>query len=226
MLIRICLNETTNCTLIGLVSNVSSAPDKNVSDNWLLRERETYTTSTSQDVYLLETYTNQSWNNYGQNIIYFNDNQDTVGVRKNYWNNTNWSVSDYIRFLLTYNENDIISEKIIQDYNIYSGIWANKDRFIYSDFQYFEMGNKINGLESTVHIYPNPVSTTLIFDFLERAPEERVIQIFNLFGQKEYEGKLLNSQNRIDVSFLSRGMYLLHLSVGNNEIICQKFLKQ
>jgi len=71
-----------------------------------------------------------------------------------------------------------------------------------------------------INIYPNPVNDVLFF---ENKIENIRVQIFNSFGQKIKSE--LTSSNKINVSHLPKGIYVLRVQIGK-EVIIKKFIKE
>lgn len=77
----------------------------------------------------------------------------------------------------------------------------------------------IKGLKK-IKIYPNPTDGIL---FIDTNGQKANFEIINIAGQKLREGELIG--NKIDVSGLNKGVYLLSLKV-NNKIESFKFIKK
>jgi len=73
----------------------------------------------------------------------------------------------------------------------------------------------------TIILYPNPVNTFLNI----QNPENKTYDytIHNLLGQTIQLGK---TQQQINVSQLSQGVYIIQLKTGNGKLITQKFIKE
>lgn len=71
-------------------------------------------------------------------------------------------------------------------------------------------------------IYPNPINETLHFSLLENEIVNEY-EIYNLLGKKIISNKLI--ENQIDVSYLSKGVYLLKLQT-NGGVLNSKFIKE
>jgi hypothetical protein len=79
---------------------------------------------------------------------------------------------------------------------------------------------QINNLkEAGISVYPNPASNELIISSAVAIEYEK---IFNMEGQQLYGAKSVN--NKIDVSKLSSGVYILELTSGN-QVLRTRFIK-
>lgn len=66
-----------------------------------------------------------------------------------------------------------------------------------------------NEMEITMDIYPNPTHDFVHLEFPENIPEGN-IEIRDLTGRLVYSEKLTTTSTEIDVSSLSKGMYMIH----------------
>lgn len=196
------------------------------NENWIFNERETCSISETEEIDISEIYENEMWINEEKYSVYFNEFGATTRRTLEIWEDANWMLVIDNFFLLTYNDNDDLIEEIRQSWDNVGQSWNNMVRFIYSDFQYFELGLEENSLVAQINIYPNPVTSILTIDFNEGENRAEMVQIFTVTGQKVYEEKLIGKQNKIDVSTLSEGLYILQLFTSDRIVINRKFLKQ
>jgi hypothetical protein len=79
-------------------------------------------------------------------------------------------------------------------------------------------------LENKITIYPNPSDGIYYFNLTEEDSDTQII-IFNLLGEQVFSSLLLGKQeNKIDLSNLAKGCYLVKLSNSGN-ISTQKLIK-
>jgi hypothetical protein len=71
-----------------------------------------------------------------------------------------------------------------------------------------------------VFVYPNPFTNQLN---LEIAEEPLTLEIMNMAGQLVYHQK--NPNKTLDLSHLPLGIYVLKITLANNQIIQQKIVK-
>ena len=74
-------------------------------------------------------------------------------------------------------------------------------------------------------LYPNPANDKLSFNahFVNRIDE---IRIFDTRGQKVIDHKMTDAvEEHLDISFLSKGLYLIHISMADRKKIINKFYK-
>ena len=77
-----------------------------------------------------------------------------------------------------------------------------------------------NDVQDAIQLYPNPVDHTLYF---QNVTQEETISIYSIVGQKVKESNISASNNAIDVSNLSTGIYFLKSTNSNSAI---KFIKK
>ncbi|RBP34715.1 putative secreted protein (Por secretion system target) [Oceanihabitans sediminis] len=105
------------------------------------------------------------------------------------------------------------------DNEVYSTAnWDNDNNsFIFSED--CELINTINNKLSNVNIYPNPVVHTLYID-IENKQQLQDVSIINMEGKE----LLISTENEIDLSSLSSGIYFAVMNINQNKIV-KKILK-
>ncbi len=73
------------------------------------------------------------------------------------------------------------------------------------------------------HIYPNPVSHTLTLQIPELTSEPHSLLVIDISGKVVFEGLL--TANRLDVSMLTPGVYLLKIATKENQKYMYRFVK-
>jgi hypothetical protein len=89
-------------------------------------------------------------------------------------------------------------------------------------------GKVVNLNSSSLSIYPNPASNTLILELVNETEDNAIINIFDAMGQRIYQtsGNLKAGKLSIDVSGLAKGMYHIQLLSANNKSLSNSFIKQ
>ena len=82
-----------------------------------------------------------------------------------------------------------------------------------------EGGEGISELNSSVDIYPNPAKDQL---FIETATEIEEVSVYDIYGREQLA---VRSQQSINVSELSDGVYFVKVKSENNEIV-KRFIKK
>jgi hypothetical protein len=75
--------------------------------------------------------------------------------------------------------------------------------------------------ENKILFYPNPANTILFIKTEDNSLSQ--YQIFNSIGQVMKQGKL--TENSVDVSGLTKGIYFIQLNVKNGQMFNSKFIK-
>ena len=82
------------------------------------------------------------------------------------------------------------------------------------------IANNFDNEEEKIKVYPNPTSQLLNID----TDYPVMIQLYNSIGQSVLTKKLLSKSNRIDLGYLSYGIYYLKGFNGNKNVINQKII--
>ncbi len=80
----------------------------------------------------------------------------------------------------------------------------------------------INTRENNISIFPNPASD--YFTFAKDLPAKNAIKIYDAFGREVSAIKNIKANERIDVSFLPKGVYVVEIETGSGRNF-QKLLK-
>ena len=200
--------------------------EKYDDESWILYERETYTFNEFEEVDLYELHDGEIWVNSEKYSFIHDELGSITRYTFEFWEEENWSIDTDVKFLLTYNSNNDLTEEIVQLWDKTYNLWYDIQKFVNYDFQYFEMGLEEIIIRTHLDIYPNPATSILTVDFSEGGNGAEMIQIFTVNGQKVYDEKLIGSQNKIDVSTFPKGLYIIQLFTNDRIVINQKFLKQ
>ena len=77
-----------------------------------------------------------------------------------------------------------------------------------------------NGSAATVHFYPNPANSFIIFEeFSKKYDKNYTIQLFNFLGKKVFEFSLGDQKNIVNVSDFFRGIYIFQLRDPSGKIV-------
>jgi hypothetical protein len=77
--------------------------------------------------------------------------------------------------------------------------------------------NEAPGKESTLHVYPNPVTHMLAISLGEKTLTNAAVTFYNVLGEKVYAVSV--SSPAIDVSMLTAGVYLLEVVVDGERVV-------
>ncbi len=93
--------------------------------------------------------------------------------------------------------------------------------FQFCVFNFGQLNTKTVNIENKLSIYPNPVQDKLFIDSSENFKE---IAVFDIYGKK-----VLNvdfQTKSLDVSGLSKGIYILKFLAESDEVFMRKFVKE
>lgn len=82
-----------------------------------------------------------------------------------------------------------------------------------------------NTTTNTIAIYPSPASDYIVIETNTPSDQNEIISIYNIQGQLVHEQVLLEMKSRIDVSNLTKGIYIVHYNKKGNHIT-KKFIKE
>jgi len=80
-----------------------------------------------------------------------------------------------------------------------------------------------NSIDKQIQIYPNPTTDKVFINIIER--QDLKMQIYNVVGECVLQGELYNGTNDIDVSSLSKGIYIIKLT-GTDLTVQRKLTKE
>jgi hypothetical protein len=154
-------------------------------------------------------------------------------INENYiWSNSELMVLSYFICTLTEFSSDTNSINYIgiRTFNLQDTAYSYiKIRPYSTNFTIYEIASNlafvgINSLEEElIDIYPNPINDKLTIKFPN--PMQLHYSIININGQQIYNGEVFSNLINIDMSNLSKGIYLLRLK-NDDSIITRKLIKE
>jgi hypothetical protein len=75
-----------------------------------------------------------------------------------------------------------------------------------------------------IKVYPNPAKQLLTVDILTKNNLEYTLQVFTMEGKLLLSKMITGSQNRVDISILSKGSYLLEIKNSGRKVLAQPLL--
>lgn len=133
-------------------------------------------------------------------------------------------------------ENIILSPNWAHD-SVYVIFVLNEDKRISEDYHFNNINhqglamnescnatiitNKISNQINTLYLYPNPADNVFSIEIIK---EHTLISISNISGEIITEKKLQLGLNQIDVSHLSKGIYITRIT-NKNEILQSRLIK-
>ena len=80
------------------------------------------------------------------------------------------------------------------------------------------LGIKVEGSVTTYFLIPNPASSFLTIQSENNFPEQTAFQLFDLTGRMVLQKQLTEKNTQLDVSGMSKGMYLYNISSSNQKL--------
>ena len=76
-----------------------------------------------------------------------------------------------------------------------------------------------NSIDKNIQIYPNPAIDIIHINFVESPASWAVnLQIYNIIGECVLQNELSNKTNEIDISSLSKGIYVIQIKTSDKTI--------
>jgi len=89
----------------------------------------------------------------------------------------------------------------------------------------FSVGIIEEEIEKQISLFPNPAQNEINVDISSLNSSKVTVEIYNIIGEKIIEDRLINAtQNKIDISNLIEGKYILRLQI-DKETITKSFVK-
>jgi len=87
-----------------------------------------------------------------------------------------------------------------------------------------QQGSSATLSETNIKVYPNPAKQVLTVDILTKSNLEYTLEVFTLEGKLLLKKMITGPQNKIDISVLSKGGYLLEIKNSGRKILAQPLL--
>lgn len=134
--------------------------------------------------------------------------------------------STFLNILLTWNNLDPVSQYEIDKNNATYTFQGNRNPFIdHPEYVANIWGTPLSTeafLSLEVKLYPNPITGNFVYI---KTNENITVQVFDILGKYILKKQLNSNNNKIDVSQLRQGMYLIKL-VSDTGNITKKLIKQ
>ncbi|MDP2236141.1 MAG: T9SS type A sorting domain-containing protein [Bacteroidales bacterium] len=195
--------------------------------NWVNAERgtATYNAHTNPTSTLWEVWESNDWIPYYRDSIVYDEFQNILLEKYEFWNGVEWIIEYGERFSYTYDsQNNMIA------YTIDSWDWETNDwmKVLKMD-QWFEtLTSTSDPLTSQISMYPNPAKDFITIE--HKMPSST--SVANIFIVDITGRMLLNlpfkpdaTIQRVDISTLTPGVYILYLH-SSNEIFSKKIIKK
>jgi len=190
------------------------------SMSWINDKRILYTyiaNATRFDTKTTEKWENNNWMNDEVEIFTYDTNDLITTSLEQKWDITTSQYNNKERKIYTNNSDGFTTEIISQ--NGVFGSWLNtgRDTRTYNNCAILDVEEQMAGFNFI--IYPNP-STDYIKIKIDFNFSDLSMEIINSQGKMLLKKPLNNSNNNINISYLSKGIYIIR--VKNNEFVTTK----
>ncbi|RLJ62602.1 putative secreted protein (Por secretion system target) [Lacinutrix venerupis] len=193
-----------------------------VNSIWIDSSKITYVYNSNNVVVskISQNWDGNQWVNNNIEVYSYDSNGFLIELLQSNWN-LNTGVYDETQRKL-YTNNSDGNQIIVVDQTNVLGTWTNttRDRRTYPNCQTL---NAEDVVFSSLEVYPNPVQNQLIIEI--EGNTTGVIRICDVNGRKIFTQNILNRINKVDVSTLKTGMYLLQIT-KDNKTSTKKIIKQ
>ncbi len=155
-------------------------------------------------------------NNVQYTYTYDASNNQTSDLRQD-WNGSTWV--NIWQYAYSYDGNSFNMTDTYKEWN------DEGTKVIYGDSSYYYyhtvLGiNDLMGKEKNIVIYPNPANNKITISNNKEIPEEAIVSIFEISGQKVLQEKFHNQKLiEIDVSRLTNGIYLVKIQSKEGMVV-------
>ena len=122
--------------------------------------------------------------------------------------------------------NNYIGNTYEEEINFFK-VWLNNRLFFMDSHWYYDVGvqESLVDFQANISIYPNPFTDYINIDFIDEEAGLHQIYIYDITGKVVHEGSIDDHEN-LSLSFLDKGIYILKISLENNDWHTQKLVKQ
>ncbi len=189
----------------------------------------TYSTGNLPNSAISQEWDGTRWENFERFQIII-ANGRIIEILNQEWIGNSWDF--YGRQLLSYNSNGymLTQQSESWDGTIFQFDTLNdfRVRFYYEQYDNTSSVNQINNSKSQFKVYPNPANDLINIKFTDNINAQYRVKITTLLGATVYENLDYNPQytDGIDVSELSKSMYLIYITGAENQTEVIKFVKE
>lgn len=175
---------------------------------------------TTLDNSLMQSYESQEWNgttfeqDIRVNTIY--DSHDNIIEEKNEsWDNNNyWLIEYWNKYILTYNSNDVLTQKITQLWD--GDSLVNNKRELYDNFLLYNGLQHLTKQSTPLTIYPNPFEASATIEIPSfNHSENMVLVVYDLLGRSVLTQPIDAPKTILEKGDLQQGLYTFRLMENN-----------
>lgn len=154
----------------------------------------------------------QTWINSKRTIFSYDSRLNFTGTKTELWQASTWVLDSDYQEVLAYNSTDDVVERVMLHWDKPTNAYQYFMRRVYSNFSRIS-GTNAGLTPLQVTLYPNPTS-----GFLHIQTEKQALatlSLTDLSGRMVLQQKLEAIVNKVDISALAKGVYLVHLQQAN-----------
>jgi len=191
--------------------------------NWY-QHLYTYNSNGNQTQNLYQNWNNSSeeWKSIYQYLYIYDNNENQIQELKQSWNSSSEEWINNNQTLYTYDENGNQTQELKQNWNSDTGEWNNGFKYDYF-WSELEVVNITEINNNKIIVYPNPASDKIQFSSSVLL-DNSIIEIYTISG-KLVNNISANNNNEIDISNLSKGIYIIKISSETVNFV-EKFIKE
>lgn len=120
--------------------------------------------------------------------------------------NTNWHIDHAFKYLLTYNTESALTEKIEQSWRGFDSSWENKSRYVYSNFTVYNSVKGAHKLSVELTVSPNPFSGQTSISMTENIENAQFV-LYDITGKNVRNIDLVTGNTVLEKGDLPSGVY-------------------
>ncbi len=191
-----------------------------VDNQWKVESKFMFGYSNNESTSIVQlAFIDNQWVNFGRYIDLIDDHNNRILFQFELFNDKNWEVSYAFKYLRTYDWQNNLSEIITQYFDGFT--FENISKEIYDAYQ--TTTGISNSKKNEIQIFPNP--TTEFISINSDKIEGSIVDIINSNGEFIKSIEVNNREQKIDVSELANGIYLLKIKTNQGDYH-SKFIKQ
>jgi hypothetical protein len=173
--------------------------------------------------HITEQYNINVWQNVQRGLYFIDSLGNYYGYELDEWDPVGKSWWQYEGTLInhTYNKSEVMLSETLSQYNKYTHAMEYKEKHVFTEFKIPPTVSIIDTKNSQkLKIYPNPASDKIFIELINPAKSVTNISLFDLNGRIILNRMINKNENpvKIDLGGLSKGMYLIEVSNGEEVI--------
>lgn len=183
---------------------------------------------TKPDNGLMQSYERQVWNGatFEQNIrgsIAYDSHDNTIEIKNESWDSTSWITDFWSQYILTYNLNNVLTQKITRYWN--GDSLENNNRELYDNFLLYNGMQQLTKQSTPLTLYPNPFEESATIEIPSyNYSENMTLMVYDLLGRSVLTQPIDAPQTILKKGNLQQGIYTFQLIENNSVTHTGKFI--